>query len=99
MKKYIIALACMIILLTGCTYRQEVVERDTETDTIHMSTGADGIKRPELTQTLAVKGEDFANSIKRNLMEKYAIPEYKIKYYEPRYILDSYYDLDLIFNR
>lgn len=48
---------------------------------------------------IAVKGEDFANSIKRNLMEKYAIPEYKIKYYEPRYILDSYYDLDLIFNR
>ncbi len=48
---------------------------------------------------IAVKGEDFANSIKRNLMEKYAIPEYKIKYYEPRYILDSYYDLDSIFNR
>ena len=47
---------------------------------------------------IAVKGEDFANSIKRNLMEKYAIPEYKIKYYEPRYILDSYYDLDSIFN-
>lgn len=60
MKKYIIAFACMIILLTGCTYRQEVVERDTETDTIHMSTGADEIKRPELTQTLAVKGEDFS---------------------------------------
>ena len=48
---------------------------------------------------VAVKGEDYANSIKRNLMEKYAIPEYKIKYYEPRYILDSYYDLDSIFNR
>lgn len=48
---------------------------------------------------IAVKGKDFADAIKDSLIKRYGIPSHKILYFEPKNILDSYFDLDRIFER
>ena len=44
-------------LVTGCTYETTYMQEDTKTDTIQLP--ADPLEKPQLTQELDVKGEDF----------------------------------------
>lgn len=48
---------------------------------------------------LAVRGKDFSDMIREEIIEKYNIDYHKILYFEPQNILDTYYDLEFIFHR